>query len=249
MKRKLLICCLLVVGVFMAPPALWAETALEQADALYDQGGLENIKKSIDLYLAAVAKDPGDYETNWKCARAHRDYGNLAKRKKVEGWEKICAEYGKKGMTFAKTAIDISPNKPDAHYYYGISVGIYSDGVSILTALREGLKDKTQSSFEKAYQLDKMYNEAGPILSLGRFWAVLPWPLKDKKDSLNYYREYQQTSYFADSDEAHIYIAELLLDIGGRDNKTEAQKLLEKAAGADDPYFSDWAKRLLAEEF
>ncbi len=249
MKRKLLICCLLVVGVFIAPPALWAETALEQADALYDQGGLENIKKSIDLYLAAVAKDPGDYETNWKCARAHRDYGNLAKRKKVEGWEKICAEYGKKGMTFAKTAIDISPNKPDAHYYYGISVGIYSDGVSILTALREGLKDKTQSSFEKAYQLDKMYNEAGPILSLGRFWAVLPWPLKDKKDSLNYYREYQQTSYFADSDEAHIYIAELLLDIGGRDNKTEAQKLLEKAAGADDPYFSDWAKRLLAEEF
>lgn len=248
MKRKLLICCLLVVGVFIAPPALWAETALEQADALYDQGGLENIKKSIDLYLAAVAKDPGDYETNWKCARAHRDYGNLAKRKKVEGWEKICAEYGKKGMTFAKTAIDISPNKPDAHYYYGISVGIYSDGVSILTALREGLKDKTQSSFEKAYQLDKMYNEAGPILSLGRFWAVLPWPLKDKKDSLNYYREYQQTSYFADSDEAHIYIAELLLDIGGRDNKTEAQKLLEKAAGADDPYFSDWAKRLLAEE-
>jgi len=247
--KKLLLCCLLVGWAFIVPQALWAETALEKADALYDQGGLENIKKSIDLYLAAVEKNPGDYETNWKCARAHRDYGNQAKRKKIAGWQEICAEYGKKGMAYAKKAIDISPDKPDAHYYYGISVGIYSDGVSILTALREGLKDKTQSSFEKAYQLDRMYNEAGPILSLGRFWAVLPWPLKDKKDSLKYYREYQQTSYFADSDEAHIYIAELLLDIGGRDNEAEAKKLLEKAAGAEDPYFSDWAKRLLKEEF
>ena len=37
--------------------------------------------------------------------------------------------------------------------------------------------------------------------------------------------------------------------IGGGDNKAEAKKLLEKAAGAEDPYFSDWAKRLLEKEF
>jgi len=36
MKKKLLLYCLLVVWVFIAPPALWAETVLEQADALYD---------------------------------------------------------------------------------------------------------------------------------------------------------------------------------------------------------------------
>ena len=247
--KKLMLGCLLAGLVLVIPQAIWAGTSLEKADALYYQGGLQNIQMSLDLYLAALKENPGDYTANWKCARAHRDYGNLSKRKKVEGWKKICAEYGKKGMMYAKQAIDIDPNKPDAHYYYGISVGIYSDGVSIITALREGLKDKTQSSFEKAYALDKMYNEAGPMLSLGRFWAVLPWPLKDKKDSLKYYREYQQTPFFADSDEAHIFVAELLLDIGGRDNKAEARTLLEKAAGAEDPYFADWAKRLLKEEF
>ena len=243
--KKFVLCCLLAGFTLVIPQALWAGSPLEQADALYDKGGLENFKKAIDLYLVALKDNPGDYETNWKCARAYRDYGNISKRKKVEGWKKICAEYGKKGMGYAKTAIDITPDKPDAHYYYGISVGIYSDGVSIITALREGLKNKTQSSFEKAYQLDKMYKDAGPILSLGRFWAVLPWPLKDKKQSLKYYREYQKTSYFADSDEAHIFIAELLMDIGGQENKAEARALLEKAAKADDPYFSDWAKRLL----
>jgi len=37
--KKVLLFCLLAGWVFAAPPALWAETALEKADALYDQGG------------------------------------------------------------------------------------------------------------------------------------------------------------------------------------------------------------------
>ena len=57
-----------------------------------------------------------------------------------------------------------------------MSVVIYSNGVSIFTALAEGLKGKIQSSFEKAYELDKMMVDAGPILSLGRFWSVLHEP-------------------------------------------------------------------------
>jgi len=94
--KKLLLCCLLAGWTLIVPQALWAETALGKADALYDQGGLENIKKSIDLYLAAVEKKPGDYETNWKCARAHRDYGNLAKRKKFKGGRKSALNMAKK---------------------------------------------------------------------------------------------------------------------------------------------------------
>ena len=103
---------------------------------------------------------------------------------------------GKKGMGYAQKAIDMQPDKPNGYYWYGVNVGIYSDGVSILTALKEGLKDKTQNSFEKAYQLDKMYEEAGAILALGRFWYVLPWPLNDKELSEKYYREYQKNPIF-----------------------------------------------------
>ena len=42
----------------------------------------------------------------------------------------------------------------------GISSCTFVAGTGILTALKEGLKDKTQSSFEKAYELDRMYEEA-----------------------------------------------------------------------------------------
>jgi hypothetical protein len=124
-------------------------------------------------------------------------------------------------------------------------VGIYSDGVSILTALAEGLKNKTQNGFEKAYEMDKMYDEAGPILALGRFWAVVPWPFKNKKKALKFYREYQKTPYFAEKDEGKIYLAELLLDLRGKENKAEAKALLEEVAQSDEKYFRDWAKRLL----
>ena len=151
----------------------------------------------------------------------------------------------RKGMQYAANAREINPGDPAGHYYYGLSVGIYSDGTGILTALKEGLKDKTQTSFEKAYELDKMYEDAGSILALGRFWAVLPWPLASKKKSLAYYREYQQTPYFQQRDEGKVYLAELLISMGGKDNKAEAEKILEQAVKTDDTYFKAWAQRLM----
>jgi hypothetical protein len=220
---------------------------LSEADALYGDGELENCRESIDLYLKAISADPGSYEAHWKCARAHRNYGDKVKRQKREGWKKTCAEYGNKGMYYAQKAMDLEPNEPEGYYFYGLSVGIYADGVSVLTALREGLRKKTQRSFERVYNLDKMYDEAGVVLALGRFYSVLPWPYKDKKKALRYYREYQATEHFAGNDEAHIFLAELLLQLRGNEHKTEAKALLEKAAESEEVYYRDWAGRLLRE--
>jgi len=217
---------------------------LAEADKIFDQGGLENYKKSIELYIKAVEQQPDDYEANWKCARAYREYADKAKKAEIEGWKDICARYGKAGMQYAKKAIELKPERPEGYYYYGLNVGIYSDGVSILTALSEGLKDKTQQSFEKAYTINKMYKDGGPMLSLGRFWAVLPWPLRDRKKALAYYREYQQTPYFATNTEAQLFLAELLIQMGGDANKTEAKGYVEKGLQSEDPYFKNWAQQL-----
>ena len=232
--------------VFIFPLGLMAENYLYEADALYDQGGIENYKRSIDLYLKALEANPNDYEANWKCARAHMGYAEVARKEKAEGWKDICAKYGKEGMKYAQKAIEQGPNKPEGYYYYGLNVGIYSSGVSLLTALKEGLKDKAQSSFERAYESDKMYDDAGPILALGRFWAIIPWPFKDKQKALRYYREYQATEYFAKGAKGKIYLAELLLKLDRKENKAEAKALLEKVAQSDDKYFSDRANSLLA---
>ena len=235
-----------VIIILVFPFWVAAVDYLAEADKIFDQGGVENYKKSIDLYVKAVEQHPDDYEAAWKCARAHREYADKAKKKGVEGWKEICARYGKAGMQYAQKAIELKPERPDGHYYYGLNVGIYSDGVSIFTALKEGLKDKTQTSFEKTYEINKMYKEGGPMLSLGRFWAVLPWPLRDRKKSLVFYREYQETPYFATNTEAQLFLAELLIQMGGDKNKAEAKGLLETALKSDDPYFKDWATQLQA---
>jgi hypothetical protein len=244
--KRILLCIILTLFVALLPQGLVAGDLLAEADALYERGGLDNYKNSIGLYLKAVAANPNNYEVNWKCSRAHRTYADNAKKHMIKGWKDICARYGKMGMRYGKTAKELEPNRPDGHYYYGLSVGTYSDGVSVLTAIAEGLKNKTQRSLERTYDLDKMYDSAGPILGLGRFWAVIPWPFRDKKKALKFYREYQATEY-SDNDEARVYIAELLLKIKGEENRAEARTLLEKAAQSDDIFYRDWAKRLLAD--
>jgi len=46
--------------------------------------------------------------------------------------------------------------------------------------------------------------------------------------------------------EGRIYLSELLLSMGGKANQAEAKQLLEQALQTADPYFKDWAQRLLA---
>jgi tetratricopeptide (TPR) repeat protein len=238
---------LILTVVLLGFGTVKAESNLAQADALYEAGGLGNYQAAIPLYEKAVAEMGDNYEALWKCARAHRDYGNKIKQQGGADWEDLCAQQGKAGMGFAEKAIALAPDKVEGYYYYGLSVGIYSDGVSILTALSEGLKDKTQQSFETAYKIDKTYNQGGPMLSLGRFWTVLPWPMNDEDKALAYLREYQSAGFLEGSVEGKIYLAELLIDIGGKDKEAEARTLLQTASQSPEPYFSDWAKRLLAD--
>ena len=233
--------------VFTFSPGLMAEDYITDADVLFKKGGLENYREAISLYLNALKSNPDDYEANWKCARVYREYAEESKKQAMDGWKDICAEYGKKGMRYAEKAREQRPKGTAGHYYYGLNVGIYSDGVSIITALSEGLKGKTQESFEKAYELDKTFDRAGPILALGRFWAVLPWPFRDMAKALRYYREYQSTVYFTYKPEGKIYLAELLLQLDRKSNRVEAKILLEKASQSKDRYFKNWAMRILEE--
>jgi hypothetical protein len=229
----------------VAPPPA---DPLDIAVDLIKEGTLESRKKALDLCLEAVKKAPEDYRANWMAARACREYANKVKRSERQGWEDVCKEYGKKGMNFAEKATQINPNGVEGYYWYGTNVGIYSDGTGIMTALKEGLKNKTQENFETAYKIDKLYSKGGPIIALGRFWYVLPWPLNDKGKSMEYFREFQATEFYRDPEtvEFNVYFAELLMDSWG--TKDEAKALLQDVAKlSDDPYWNKKAKELLAD--
>jgi len=239
MKRCLLlifVCTLFVVFSFTS----LANDTIAQADALFDKGDVDSILESIPFYVKAVEANPNSYEANWKCARAHREYANLNLEQELEGWKDVCKKYGKDGMRYGEKAKELEPEKIEGHYYYGLCVASYSDGVSILKALKEGLKGSTQDAFYKAYEIDKMFEDGGPMLAIGRFWHQLPFPLRNKKRAQKYFEEHHK--YFPDDPQGLVYFAELLID---RRKKDEARPLLEKAVAGDEPYYSKWAQRLL----
>ncbi|MCF8025571.1 MAG: hypothetical protein K9K82_08790 [Desulfobacteraceae bacterium] len=221
-----------------------------RTDELLEKGNLKDLKEVVKLYEEVLASHPDNFEANWKCAKACRLYGDLAKRMETEGWKDICAEYGKKGMKYAKKAIELEPDKPNGYYYYGLCVGTYSDGVGLITALREGLKDKTQNNLEKAYEIDKHFEQGGPIVAVGRFWQVVPWPYNDADKAMEYYREFQETKYYdtAEGVNVRVYMAEILMDRWGNDPKKEARQLLNEAIElTDNPYWEKRAEKLLAD--
>ena len=69
--------------------------------------------------------------------------------------------------------------------------------------------------------------------------------MSDADKALEYFREFQAAGFLDDSIEGKIYMSELLIDIGGKENESEAKALLQVAVQSPEAYFSNWAKRLL----
>ena len=219
---------------------------IRKADELFLDGGLDNYKEAMEIYKDVISRDPENYEAHWKGARSIREYGEEHLRLGKPDYEEACREYGRKGMEYAEKAMALNPDHPGGYLYYGINVGTYSEGVGIVTALREGLKDKTQENFETAYEMDPHFEMGAPILSLGRFWQVVPWPYRDTDKAEELFREYQETEYWDEVIEGRIYLAELLKGRWGRRHKAEARELLEAALEMDaHEYWHDMAREML----
>jgi tetratricopeptide (TPR) repeat protein len=238
MKRALIV----IAFVVLFPLSLLAEDFVTQVyDLTQEKGGTDNCKMAVDIATKALAANPNGYTENWVMAEAVRSYADYYKRENKPGWKERCKSDGKKAMGYAEKAMSIKPDGAEGHFWYGCSVGTYSDGVSIITALKEGLKDKTQTGFEKAYAANKMFNKAGPIKALGRFWQVLPWPLSNKKKSLEYMTEYNK--YFPDDAEGLVFYGQALIDNGKKD---QAKTILQKAAASSDKFYAAEAKKMLS---
>lgn len=224
---KKMLCALVLMAAILVP--LFAETEAE-------------LKAAYEQAVKRAEAAPQDYALNWKAAEAARKYGDYLVTEEVPGWKETAKAVAKAGMRFGEIAFKLNPTGIEGWYWYGLCVGTYSDCVSVITALAEGLKGKTQMGFENAYKFDKMYDKGGPILSLGRFWQVLPAIAgQDRKKAESLFNEY--IALFGDKPDANknawYYRGELYKDMG---RLAEAKADLQKAAAMG----SKDAEKLLA---
>jgi tetratricopeptide (TPR) repeat protein len=205
---------------------------LARADAAWadrDQPGQEEaLAAALD---AADRLAPGNYAVLWRQAR---HLGWLAEEPKLPDAEK--SRIGKRAWELGDKACALEPGKVEGYFYAMSGVGNYSLGIGVVSALMKGIEGKFRERLARAEALDPGF-EAGAIqMSWGRLYFELPWPKHDAKLSEKYLRE--AIARNGDNVRAHVYLGDLLLDEGRKDEaRTAYQRALavEVVAGQGDP--------------
>ena len=220
-----------IVGILLVLtipfPILSQDTSvfMREGDALWEKRRvLENAEASIISYRKVLEADAKSYAACWKIARAYSFLGDmLPETKEMRDRHK---ERGVEGMRYAKKALELNPQGIEGHYYYTLSLAQYSKGISIIKALAKGLGPDYEEHIGKALEIDKMYDYAGPLRAVGRYWYKLPWPKRDIKKSIGYLEEAVASA--PTNIRGHVYLAESYLKAKEKElAKEQLQKALE----------------------
>ena len=194
------------------------------------------------LLKAALASDPGSFEANWRMAELLNWQANG-----TEG--ELKASLGKGAWEAGDKAITARPEDVRGHYQGGTGIGLYSEGVGILTALSQGLEGKFRDRLQAALRIDKDYLDGAPQVVWGRYFYKLPWPKRDVGQSIKVLTEAVRTH--PDNWRAKLYLADSLADDGRGD---EAKKLVQEVAAGriagdapEQKRLQDMAKKWLAQ--
>ena len=204
-------------------PAGWRE----HFDELWknrDQPGVEKeLEQVVQQHLAA---EPRSFEANWRLSAL---YNWTADAK--EGDEK--AALGKKAWDAGDRAIAANANDVHSHYNAAVGIGLYSEGVGIITALSQGLEGKFRDRILNALRLDKDYLDGAPQVVWGRYFFKLPWPKRDMDQSTKVLTEAVRPH--PRNLRAKVYLADCYAD---NDKVEEGTKLIRQVIDAplgDDP--------------
>jgi uncharacterized membrane protein len=224
-------------GSFRLPPSREAlrRTAValaeagqaEDPDALYKQR--ENIpmaQRAEQIWADRLARDPKDFESAWKLARARYWLGGHADEKD----RKACLE---SGIAAGRTAIGLAPNKPEGHFWVAANMGALAESFG----MRQGLKYRgdIKDELERVSRLDPAYQQGSADRALGRWYFKVPGLFGgSNKKSEEHLRE--SLTYDPNSAASLYFLAETLLDEG---KKPEARATLEKLIAT--PVNPDWA--------
>jgi tetratricopeptide (TPR) repeat protein len=217
----------LAVALFTrAMPMVALGAQVPDPDALYRQR--ENIasgQQAEGIWAARLAKDPRDFESAWKLARARYWLGGHA----PESSRKASLE---SGITAGRAAIAVAPNKPEGHFWVAANMGALAESFG----LRQGLKyrGEIRNELETVLRLDPAFQDGSADRALGRWYFKVPGLFggSDRK-SEEYLR--RSLTYNPDSSSSLYFLAETLVSEGKKD---EARATLQKLLAG--PINPDW---------
>ncbi len=219
-------------GAVPAPPDATQEElskSLARADAAWavrDQPG--KLEEAAEALAAAAKLAPGSYAVLWRQAR-HLSW--LSEEPKLANAEK--SRIGKQAWELGDKAAAAEPTRVEGYFYAMAGVGNYSLGIGVISALMKGIEGKFRERLARAEAIDPGFEGGAIPMSWGRFYYELPWPKHDAKRSEKFLR--QAIALNAGNVRANVYLGDLLLDEGRKDEAREAyQRALAIVPGEPD---------------
>ncbi len=158
-----------------------------QMDRLWNARETQGTIPSIaSLGMIAYAIDPTRADASWRLARA---YWWVARTQANRSIKKALAT---KANEWAERAMRAAPQRVEGPYYEALSIGEYAATIGFIEAVRQGIGGRVERAALRAYELDRDFDGGGPMVVLGRFYFVLPWPLRDLEKSRRYLEELRQ---------------------------------------------------------
>jgi len=199
----------------------------DNPDALYAQREqLANARAAESIWAARLARDPKDFESAWKLARARYWIGGHLPEKDAKAMFEA-------GIAAGRTASSLAPDKPEGHFWVAANMGALAE----IGGMSQGLKYRgdIKSELETVRRLDPAFQEGSADRALGRWYYKVPGLFGgSKKKSEQHLR--QSLTYNPNSTASLYFLAETLIDQG---RKPEAKTLLEKVIAV--PVDPQWA--------
>ncbi len=208
-----------------APASPWA-----RYDELYQRRDESPALKEMYAIVAAeLAANPNSYEGWWRRAQLDCWQANGF----VDGSE-LKASVGKQCWDAGEKAVTINPDDVKGQYWATVGMGLYSEGLGILSALSQGIEGKFKNRVGLAIKLDRDYLDGGPVTLFGRFYWKLPWPKRDLDESQRLLNE--SLAAHPNNLRTRLFLADTLDSQGKKDEaKKMAQSILDAPLGWDKP--------------
>lgn len=229
-------------ALFAAAQAPSAPPAPTDPDALYAaREDLASARAAESIWAERLQKDPSDFESAWKLARARYWLGGHAPERE----RKTLLEAG---IAAARSAIAARSGRPEGHFWLAANMGALAES----HGLRQGLRYRgdIRDALITVLKIDPAFQQGSADRALGRWYYKVPGLFGgSKKKSEEHLR--RSLAYNPQSTASRYFLAETLIELNRKeDAREELKTVLDAPLDPDwtpeDREFKEKAKALLA---
>jgi hypothetical protein len=184
-----------------------------------DREVIASARQAEGIWAERLAKNPKDFESAWKLARARYWLGGHVDEKRRKA-------YLEGGIAAGRTAVAIAPGKPDGHFWIAANMGALAESFG----LRQGLKYRgdIKDALETVLRIDAAYLQGSADRALGRWYFKVPGLFggSDKKSEEHLRKS---LTYNPNSHASLFFLAETLIELNKKNDARDVLRRLEAA--------------------